>query len=262
MSRRRKKNTLLPKMMLLAVLVNAILLPILAQLGVFKAGKARTNILVTLIKLPPPEPKPKLMAKKAQPKHQTAHKAAAKPAPSPRSLRPDLPHPNLVAAKPGPGSSDGTSAASVNPTGSLKAGTVPIAPQTPATSPPAANTVPQTPPPPVVQPKPTVPVAPLAPIVKPAPHIPLVVAAKVISEIKPTVPEDLEIDQTPQPFHAAFHIFANGKVDVTQTASTGNNILDDLALNAAKQWKFNPATRDGSPIDSFLRLTVDFDERS
>ena len=59
MSRRRKKNTLLPKMIGIALLINAILLPILAQFGVFKSvGSRRTLTQVELVKLPPAEKKP------------------------------------------------------------------------------------------------------------------------------------------------------------------------------------------------------------
>ena len=71
MRRRRQKNTLLPKMIGLAVVINAILLPILAQLGVFKSIGGQKLTQVEIIKLPPPEKRPappKKTAKKAAPK--------------------------------------------------------------------------------------------------------------------------------------------------------------------------------------------------
>ena len=71
MRRRRQKNTLLPKMIGLAVVINAILLPILAQLGVFKNIGGQKLTQVEIIKLPPPEKRPappKKTAKKAAPK--------------------------------------------------------------------------------------------------------------------------------------------------------------------------------------------------
>ena len=59
MRRRRQKNTLLPKMLGLAVLINAILLPILAQFGVFKSIGGRPRLTeVELVKVPLPEKRP------------------------------------------------------------------------------------------------------------------------------------------------------------------------------------------------------------
>ena len=59
MRRRRQKNTLLPKMLGLAVLINAILLPILAQFGVFKSiGRGQRLTPIELVKAPPPEKRP------------------------------------------------------------------------------------------------------------------------------------------------------------------------------------------------------------
>ena len=42
MRRRRKKNTLLPKMIGLAVVINAVLLPLLARMGAFKKRRRTT----------------------------------------------------------------------------------------------------------------------------------------------------------------------------------------------------------------------------
>ena len=78
MRRRRQKNTLLPKMLGLAVLVNAILLPILAQLGVFKGIRGQRLTPVQLVQAPPPPPKPKAQSRQAKP-HVAQRRTAAPP---------------------------------------------------------------------------------------------------------------------------------------------------------------------------------------
>ena len=47
-------------------------------------------------------------------------------------------------------------------------------------------------------------------------------------------------------------------IRVTVSQSTGNNELDRIALDAAKQWRFKPATRDGQPVESRVRLHIEF----
>jgi protein TonB len=52
---------------------------------------------------------------------------------------------------------------------------------------------------------------------------------------------------------------ANGfpvKVDISQ--SSGTRALDDLAVNAVREWKFRPATVRGKPAPSRLQVPVTF----
>ncbi len=106
MSRRRKKNTLLPKMVGLAVVVNAVLLPLLAHFGAFKAIHGQRLTPVRLVSLPPPPKRP------PPPKHAPPKKRTAKAKPRPQahvSARPATAHvsrpnpnqPKVVAAAPG-----------------------------------------------------------------------------------------------------------------------------------------------------------------
>ena len=252
MRRRRQKNTLLPKMIGVAVLVNAILLPILAQLGVFKNIGGQKLTQVELIKLPPPEkrpPPPKKTAKKAARPHPAGHKTAARPATA-RHAPSGPPPVKVVAAGPSPGDAGGSGDAGIVPSGS--------GPATSAPSPaaPAAPSPPVTPPPAPTPPAPT----PLAP--KPAPPppsaVPVVTDATPLSQPRPALPDDLSYDDIHGSFLALFTIHADGSADVKMVSSTGNNEADGILLDFARKWTFRPATVNGKPIESFKRLEVEF----
>ncbi len=255
MRRRRQKNTLLPKMIGLAVVINAILLPILAQLGVFKNIGGQKLTQVELIKLPPPEKRPappKKTAKKATPKVKAAgHKTAARPAAARRA--PSGPPPvRVVAAGPVTGAAGGNGSGDAGITGSDSAPAAPPTPVPPAPAPAPAPAPPVTPPapapsPPPPAPKPAFPAAP-----------PVVTAAVPVSEPKPSIPDDLRDSDLNTDFNALFTVHADGTASVKMVSSTGNPALDALALDAAKRWTFRPATRGGQPVESYLRLRVEF----
>lgn len=258
--RRRKKNSLLPKMIGIAVLVNAILLPILSQLGVFKAMHGRHLEDVKLVTLPPEKKPP-------TPKHEPPKKHVAKAKPRPAShtpsrnvaSRPSRPNPNqpkVVASSGGAGDNGGPV---IDNNGTGNAGAVPTSPtpaaptpEPPPTAPPV--TPPVTPPPPVT---PTLPPPPVTPP-PPPPHIPVVAEAEPTSQPKPQIPDDLSYDDIHGNFEALFTIQADGTTSVKMVSSTGNSRLDNLALDAARHWTFHPGTVDGKPVDSFRRLTVEF----
>lgn len=260
MRRRRQKNNLLPKMIGLAVLINAILLPILAQFGVFKSishGQRLTPI--ELVKAPPPEKRPappkkakrqvakaKPPGRKAAPRTVTAHRALSGPPPV-----------KVVAAAGGAGANGGGGDAGIT-TSDSGTGTTPL--PTPPT-----NTV--APPLPVPAPVPPTPVpvpAPVQAVPKPppAPHIPLLTAAAPVAQPRPAIPDDLRDADLNAEFEGLFTVRADGTATVKMVSSTGNPALDGLALDAAKRWTFRPATRDGQPVESYLRLRVEFDVSS
>jgi protein TonB len=259
MRRRRQKNTLLPKTIGVAVVITAILLPILAQLGAFKNIGGQKLTQVELIKLPPPEkrpPPPKKVAKKptAKPKaagHKAAARAASRRAPS------GPPPVKVVAAGPSPGASGG-GGGDAGITGS-DTGATPSVPPPPAPPAPAA---PPSPPPAPAPPPPAPPAPKLAPPAPlPAPP-PVITAAVPVSQPKPSIPDDLRDSDLNASFNALFTIQADGSASVRMVSSTGNPALDALALDAAKRWTFRPATRNGQPVQSFLRLRVEFDVTS
>lgn len=54
-------------------------------------------------------------------------------------------------------------------------------------------------------------------------------------------------------------IDANGvPVDVTIDDRSGNRELDRSALQAVRQWRFQPALRDGKPVPASVRVPVEF----
>ncbi len=251
MRRRRQKNTLLPKMIGVAVLVNAILLPILAQFGVFKGIKGQQHLTpVEIVQAPPPPPKPKEQAKKAHPK--VAHRLAPHAAPraAQRIARADnTPRIHGLVAPPGKGSGGDNGGV----TGIVPPGT-PIPPPTPAPIP-----APIPPPAVVPVPAPTPPApAPTPAPAPPPPHVPVLVPATVARRVLPQIPDDFADANLPVSFHAVFEIHADGTATVTVDRGTGDGTLDQLALNAARQWTFHAGTEDGKPMDSYLRLTINF----
>ena len=85
-------------------------------------------------------------------------------------------------------------------------------------------------------------------------------SAQVIAdtEVKPLIPDELQGEPLDSEFRALFTVHADGSADVKMIQTTSNNELDQLALQAARQWKFRPAVHEGKAVDSYLRLYVEF----
>ena len=49
-----------------------------------------------------------------------------------------------------------------------------------------------------------------------------------------------------------------GSFTVRMTSSTGFPVLDERALNAARKWKFRPATEGGLPVASAVHFKFDY----
>jgi len=254
MRRRRQKNTLLPKMIGLAVVINAILLPILAQMGVFKNIGGQKLTPVEIIKLPPPEKRPappKKTAKKATPKPKAAgRKTAARPSASRRA--PSGPPPvRVVAQGPAAGANGSGGDAGITGSGSGLTPPPPAPPPPPPVSPSPPPPVPAPLPPPAPAPKP-VPPPPPAP-----PPAPAQADAVIVSQPKPVLPDDVNFDDIHGSFFALFTIHADGSTDVKMVSSTGDSRVDQIVLDTARQWKFRPATLGGKPVLSYKRLEVE-----
>ena len=267
MRRRRQKNTLLPKMIGIAVIINAILLPILSQLGVFKAKKGSFTMTTKLVDLPPEKkkeikkpPKPKVAKAKARP---SSHRNATHMA-SAHIAKPNPNAPKVVTS----GSGDGGNGPAVD-SGQGDAGVVPAAaPPTPAPAAPptqqaAEPAAPVTPP--AAPAPPAAPVKPAEPKPEAPPRESLVVQAKPLNEPRPQVPEDL-LSSFNSDFNGAclilFAVHADGTATPKLVQGTGNSALDDLALQCARKWTFQPGMKDGVPVESYLRLKLEFEVTS
>jgi protein TonB len=279
MRRRRQKNPLLGRIIGISILVHIILLPILAHFGAFK--KIQEHFVQTqMVVLPPPEvvkekPIVKKETKTARAKVPAANKGKTSPAHSQvHASHSNLPQPHIAVAQGGGGGADGAGAAEE---GSGKAGEVPVDPNAgkPATAKNDTTTpVEKEPVKPVVpegkQPEKPIVQAPIKqaeqpkPLVEPLPVAPkqaLFTAAQPLddSQPKPSIPDDLRGDALDKTFVAEFTVGEDGTpMAVKAVQSTGNDELDRRALDAAKKWRFKPATRDGQPVVGKVRLFIEF----
>ena len=94
----------------------------------------------------------------------------------------------------------------------------------------------------------------------PAAHVPIFTEAAPIEghQPEPTIPDDIS-----RPLDATVVVDVTVGPDGAPTTaeisqSTGKRELDRLAVEAAKQWRFKPATRDGEPVESKVRLHIEF----
>jgi protein TonB len=271
--RRHQKNPLLMRIIVISIVVHLFALPILAKLGAFK--KIQQHFLeAQLVKLPPPErekEKPAVKQKHAPPKPaQTAKKSTTTASHRQGKVRTNVNQPRVAIANvPGGDGTGGTVEQGSGKQGVLptqKTDTTP--PTVKATEPPVqpkTNTSPSVEAQPTTKPtQPVVKTGPTQPVVKPEPpREPVFTAAQPLggadSQPKPQIPDDLRTEALDKTCVAEFTVGPDGApTNVKITQSTGNNELDRLALDAARKWKFKPATRDGQPIQSQVRLHVEF----
>lgn len=274
MRRRRQKNPLLGRIIGVSILVHIIALPILAHFGAFK--KIQEHFVQTqMVVLPPPEvAKEKPVEKKETKVKKTAVASKSKAAsshPQAHASHSNVPQPHIAVAA---GDRGGDSGPAVEE-GNGKTGVVPVdpnagkpvAPTEPAkpVEQPVKPVVTEQPKPdkpvvtapakPVEQPKPPVPTAPVAP------KEPVFTAAQPIddSQPKPTIPDELRSDALDKTFVAECTVGEDGApMAVKAVQSTGNDELDRRALDAARKWRFKPATKDGQPVIGKVRIFIEF----
>ncbi len=262
MSRRRRKgNSLLGRILLISVIVHVIAIPILAHFGAFE--KIRRQIMgPTVIIVPPaPEEKNKQVTKKEQPKHQAARvKGRSQTAKSTRA-RANSPHPPVIAANsPSTGGPAGGDGPVIDTGGSGKVGIPPSTNGGTGTAQPGGGPVTQPKPTPTTEPKPEPTTKPEPKPKPPAkPHVPVIATAEPTFQPQPDIPDDLRSEAVDATTVVEINVSPDGAADsVRISQSSGNDQLDRLAVNAAKKWRFKPATRDGEPIASKVRLHVQF----
>ncbi len=279
MRRRRQKNPLLMRIVMISILVHIIVLPVLAHYGAFKKIQ-RQFVEVTAVRLPPPPlpPEKKEQVAKKQPKPKPTHIAqkakrgsttTAHQHQAPIRAAANLPHIATAAGGSGGGGFEAQQ-------GTGKMGQI----ATPVNTAPTQPTVQTTPPPPqpkltVQPPKPEEKPKEIASLPKPAapepkptepapaPKQPVFTEAEpavpLASEPQPAIPDDLRDEALDKTCVAEVTVGPDGKpTDAKISQSSGSDELDRLALDAARQWKFKPATRDGAPVESIVRIHIEF----
>lgn len=257
MSRRRKKNPLLGRIFAISFAAHVVALPILAHFGVFekvqKQFQAAQVVLVPSKSTNDEKDKPKQEKKKVE-KPTTEKKGPV----STRKGPPRAPNPSapkvVTAAGDGPGGSEGGAVES----GSGKAGEVPKGPPEVKSS---GSTQPEPKPEPRAEPKPEAPQPKPEPKPEPKapPHVPVYSDPVATNSPSPAIPDDLRQDALDKTFIAEFVVGADGAPESVKVAqSTGLKELDQIALDAARQWRFRPATSDGKPVESRVRLRIEF----
>lgn len=82
----------------------------------------------------------------------------------------------------------------------------------------------------------------------------------VLKEVQPTAPPDAALEE-PVEVVLSVVIDEQGKVLEEEVVKSGSPPLDVAAKEAAHHWEFRPATRDGKPVRSRIRLTLRFAAR-
>lgn len=73
------------------------------------------------------------------------------------------------------------------------------------------------------------------------------------------IPDELRSEALDKTLITECVVSSEGVVkDVKVIQSTGLGALDRRGTQAARKWKFRPATRDGLPIESRVRLHIEF----
>jgi protein TonB len=84
-----------------------------------------------------------------------------------------------------------------------------------------------------------------------------VVTARLISSVPPTYPAMARTQHVAGDVRVDALIGANGRVSSMKVVS-GPTILHQAAMDALRQWKYQPATLDGKPVAMHLTVTIQF----
>jgi periplasmic protein TonB len=83
-------------------------------------------------------------------------------------------------------------------------------------------------------------------------------APKLVHKVDPVYPEEARKNRIQGVVVCEATIDKQGDVVDVQVAKTADEILNQPAIDAIMQWKFEPATKDGEPIDVIYVLTVNY----
>jgi protein TonB len=263
--RRRNKNPLLVRILVISIVAHAIALPIAAHYGAFqKLQKQFGASTVVVINTPPLEEKKAPEKEKAKPRKQPRTQAKKS---SSEVKRPGLaPKTNLSAPKQLAAASggEGGSGPTVDPNGTGgKAGVLPTD-DTKPTAPPS-GTGPGTKnvaPPPVKAPVVVPP--PINPKLTPPPPPPVVRAKKFVQvettyAPEPVIPDDLRTEPLDKTTLVEADVTPEGNPENVKVAqSSGIKELDDIGLETAKKYRFKPAILGEDPVEGHVRFRIIF----
>ena len=269
-NRRKKGNPLLARILVATLAAHAIALPVLAHFGAFREiqrqfGPSR----VVMVTMPPLEKEKPKAAEKSRKKPTTAAKKAGGAPKATAAQRSNVPQPKVVASVAAPGEGGSGGGPTVDPNGSGKAGALPPGAgaggatktppppvEKPASPPPKPEPKPE---PPASKPPEPTPKPPAVEPPKPAPAPRRIVQAEAIESPPPTIPDDLRTEPLDKTLTVEADIAPDGKAtNVRVVDSTGIGELDAVGLDAAKRYRFRPATVDDAPVTQHVRFRILF----
>jgi protein TonB len=257
--RRRQRNPLLARIILISIGVHIVVLPILAYFGAFKNIASVFHKPVEIILAPPPLDKQKEVAKK-EPKK--APKLIVKGAGAKKSAgeKGKPLNQRVVAANVTAGGSGGSGPTIINPDKGAAPGTLPTGPTTTTptkTGSGGTGTAPVTKP--ATQPEVETKPATTAPAAPTKPHVPVMTEVAATFSPQPDIPDDLRDADLDTKVTVQVMVSPDGAPgDVKISQSSGNQELDSLAVDTAKKWRFKAATKDGVGIESRVMLHIEF----
>lgn len=83
-----------------------------------------------------------------------------------------------------------------------------------------------------------------------------IVPPRLLKGVKPEFPNTLW--SKPGTVSVAAVVGVDGKITDTKVVSSPHPELNDLAMNAVKQWQFDPAKKAGQPVPFTVNVTVNF----
>jgi TonB family protein len=83
--------------------------------------------------------------------------------------------------------------------------------------------------------------------------------AEAVSTVQPDIPDNLKQQEFKTFVRVRVRVAADGSFQVTLRTSSGNSDIDKRVLNALNKWRWKPALRDGSPVDSTQLFKFEFE---
>jgi peptide/nickel transport system substrate-binding protein len=106
----------------------------------------------------------------------------------------------------------------------------------------------------------TVAVVPGTTAAPPPPKPSVITRAKPVKQVKPQYPESAQSLGATGRVVVRVLVGTDGKVKkATVLSSFGNPACEEVALTAAQQWEFTPATKDGEPFEQNVSIPFDFE---